>query len=120
LSDKWVTVYQFIQCNIPEDLDLQQHYLEPQILQGNSHPVGQRISCLLGHYIPVRVLQKLSLLGVLSQVNPIHWRYVALLACNQDKCDNALRYLPMWWEGKHLSLHDEVSESDSYSYNKSQ
>jgi hypothetical protein len=28
LSDKWVTVYQFMQCNIPEDLDLQQHFCE--------------------------------------------------------------------------------------------
>jgi len=26
----------------------------------------------------------------------------------------------MWWEGKQLSLLDEISESDSYSCNKSQ
>ena len=28
LSDKWVIVYQFMQCNIPEDLDLQKHFCE--------------------------------------------------------------------------------------------
>ena len=31
LSDKWVTVYQFMQCNIPEDLDLQKHFCEKLI-----------------------------------------------------------------------------------------
>ena len=118
---KWVTVHKFMQCNIPQDLDLQQHFCENP--SSRTLIVTQFVKEFLawqGTKRFITVLQNLSLLGVLSQVNPIHWRYVALLACNQDECDNAVRYLQIWREGKHLSLHDEISESGSFSYNESQ